>query len=74
MYMNRELIRHHLRRAGPSIIRTGDGKQYRVAHPEFVMIGKHNLVVEQQGGVLDIIDPLHVVSVRPARKSKAKAG
>ena len=68
--MNRELIRQHLRRAGPSIIRTTDGKEYRVAHAEFVLIGKHNVVVEQQSGVLDIIDPLHVVSVRPARKRK----
>ena len=66
--MNRELIRHNLAGAGPFIIRTSDGKQYSVPHSEFVLVGRRNVVVEQPNGFLDIIDPLHVVSIRPGKK------
>jgi hypothetical protein len=70
--MNRELIRHHLASGEGSIIRTFDGQHYAVAHPEFVLIGKHNVVVEHPNGYLDIIDPLHIVSIRPAPRRKAR--
>jgi hypothetical protein len=43
-----------------------------VARPEFVLIGKHNVVVEHPNGFLDIIDPLHIVSIRPTPKRKAR--
>ena len=73
--MNRESIRHVLGARGRSIIRASDGKEYVVPHPEFVLIGRHNVVVEQPNGYLDIIDPLHIVSIRPgAARKKAKAG
>jgi hypothetical protein len=70
--MNRELIRQHLASREGSIIRTSDGRQYAVAHSEFVLIGKHNIVVEHPNGYLDIIDPLHIVSIRPAHKRKTR--
>ena len=70
--MNRDLIRHHLASREGSIIRTSDGRQYAVAHPEFVLIGRHNVVVEHPSGYLDIIDPLHIVSIRPASRRKTR--
>ncbi len=70
--MNRDLIRQHLASREGSIIRASDGRQYAVAHPEFVLIGKHNIVVEHPNGYLDIIDPLHIVSIRPAHKRKTR--
>jgi len=74
--MNRDLIRQHLASREGSIIRTSDGRQYAVAHLEFVLIGRHNVVVEHPNGYLDIIDPLHIVSIRPAprRKSRKTSG
>jgi hypothetical protein len=66
--VNRELIRNNLAGTGPFIIGTSDGKQYSVPHSAFVLIGRHNVVVEQPNGFLDIIDPLHVVSIRPGKK------
>jgi hypothetical protein len=66
--MNPELIRKRLSGAGQSLIRTSDGKQYPVVHPEFVMIGRHNVVVEKPNGLLDIIDPIHIVSIQPKRR------
>jgi len=70
--MNRDLIRHHLASGEGAIIRTSDGQQYAVAHPEFVLIGKHNVVVEHPNGYLDIIAPLHIVSIRPTPQKKAR--
>jgi len=70
--MNRELIRHHLASGKGGVIRTSDGQQHNVAHPEFVLIGKHNVVVEHSNGYLDIIDPLHIVFIRPALRRKAR--
>jgi len=67
--MNPQVIRHQLSGPGPFLIRTSDGKQYSVPHPEFVMVGRRNLVVEQPNGLLDIIDPIHVVSIRPKDQS-----
>jgi len=72
--MNRQLIRQHLTGQGPFLIRTSDGKQYRVPHPEFVLIGRYNIVVEHRNGFLDIFDPLHVVSVRPGPKKQDPEG
>lgn len=68
--MNRELIRDSLRAPGPAIVRTSDGKEYPVPHPEFVFIGRHNVVIEKQNGGIDILDPLHIVSIRPAPRRK----
>jgi hypothetical protein len=71
--MNRELIRQQLVGRGSFIIRTSDGKEFTVPHPEFVLVGRHNIVVEHPKGLLDIIDPLHVLSIRPgARRSAPK--
>jgi len=52
------------------IIRTSDGKEFRVPHPEFVLVGRHNVVIEDAKGLLDIIDPMHVVSIRPGTRRK----
>ena len=68
--MNRELIRQQLVGQGPFLIRTSDGKAFPVPHPEFVLIGRHNIVIEDAKGLLDIIDPLHVVSIRPSARRK----
>lgn len=69
--MNRELIRQQLVGQGPFVMRTSDGKQFSVPHPEFVLIGRHNIVIETPDGLLDIIDPLHVVSIRATGKRKS---
>jgi len=72
--MNRELIRQQLVGRGLFLIRTSDGKEFPVPHPEFILIGRHNIVIEDAKGRLDIIDPLHVVSIRPrAPRERRKA-
>jgi hypothetical protein len=70
--MNREWIRQQLVGQGPFLIRTSDGKEFPVPHPEFVWVGRHNIVIEDAKGLLDIIDPLHVVSIRPRAQRKTR--
>ncbi len=55
--VNRDMIREQLRGRGPLIVRTSDGKQYRVAHPEFVLIGRYNVVIEQRKGYSTFLIP-----------------
>ncbi len=68
--MNRAWIRQQSRGSGTFKIRTSDGKEYSVPHPEFLLIGRHNIVIESASGLLDIIHPLHVVSIRPGSRRK----
>jgi len=70
--VNRDLIRQHLASRQGAVIRTSDGRQYAVPHPEFVLIGRHNVVVGHPNGCLDIIDPPHIVSIRPASRRKTR--
>jgi hypothetical protein len=68
--MNTELIRQQLQGPGPFLIRTSDGKEYLAPHTDFVFVGRANLVIETENGLLDIIDPLHVVSIRPKARRR----
>lgn len=68
--MNRAMIRQQLVGHEPLVIRTSDGKEFPVPHPEFVLVGHHNIVIEDEQGLLDILDPLHVVSIRPSTRTR----
>jgi hypothetical protein len=70
--MNRELIRQQLVASKPLVIRTSDGKEFLVPHTESVLVGRHNIVIEDEKGLLDIIDPLHVVSIGPGARLKTR--
>ena len=72
--MNVEVIRRRLSKQGPHIIRTSDGHKYPVPHPDFVLVGRYNIVIEDQQGMIDILDPLHVVAIRRAPAIKPKQG
>jgi hypothetical protein len=70
--MNRESIRKQLRRPGSLVVRTSDGKEFPVPHPEFVLVGRVNVAIEDEAGAFDVIDPLHIVSVRPTARHKQR--
>ncbi len=71
--MNCELVRKQLVGHRPLIIRTSDGREFPVPHPEFAFVGRRNLVIEDEKGLLDIIDPMHVVSIRHSARRKNPA-
>jgi hypothetical protein len=70
--MNRESIARQLRRPGPLVVRTSDGGEFPVPHPEFVFVGRFNVAIEDHAGAFDIIDPWHIVSIRPATRQKRR--
>lgn len=57
--MNTVTLRRRLSEAGPFVVKTSDGGQYTVRHPEFVKVGRFNLVIESDDGAIDVIDPMH---------------
>ena len=70
--MNRGSIRKHLKQPGPLIFRTADGNHFLVPHPEEVFVGRFNVAIEDEDGGFDFVDPLHIVSIRPAFRSKKR--
>jgi hypothetical protein len=48
----------------PFVLRTSDGRQYEIPHPEFIAIGKRDLAVVDKDGDIDILEPLHIVSLK----------
>ena len=51
----------------PFVLRTSDGREYNVPHPEFLAIGKYDLAVVDKAGEINVLDPLHVVSLKVRR-------
>jgi hypothetical protein len=74
--MNVEKIRKHLSGGfRPFVLRTSDGHQYQIPHPEFIALGKYDVVVVDRSGDIDILDPLHIVSlklIKPRSKAASK--
>lgn len=70
--MNPQTIKLQLHGPGPFRIRTSDGKEYTVPHGEFVGYTRSYVMIEDEKGVLDIVDPLHVVSVRPVSRRRSR--
>jgi len=50
----------------PFVIRTSDGREFAVPHKEFIMVTRRSVVVADEEGFVDILDPLHIASVREA--------
>jgi hypothetical protein len=72
--MNPAIIKRRLSRSGPHRISTSDGKEYVVPHPEFVLVGRNIVVIEDEHDVLDVLDPIHIVAIRYEPKKKRPAG
>ncbi len=71
--MNQAVIKKEASGPGPFIIRTSYGKEYQAPHGEFIGFTKHYVYIEDEDGGVDIVDPLHVVGIRPVRKRRARA-
>ena len=72
--MNIERIRQCLTGGfRPFRLRTSDGHEYAVRHPEFVLLGRHTLGVLDSDGEIATLDPLHIVAIKdlPAKKNGA---
>jgi len=55
-------------------LRTSDGHEYAVRHPEWLLIGRHSLAVLDSDGEIATLDPLHIVAIKdlPKRNGDSK--
>jgi len=70
--MNIERVRQRLSGGfRPFCLRTSDGYEYAVPHPEFVMVGPKSLAVFDADKEIVTLDPLHIVAIKdiPAKKA-----
>ena len=70
--MNAEEIRKRIRNGfTPFTIHLSDGRTYDVPHPGFLLVTKRTVVVADKDGFVDMLDPIHIVSLKnlPTPKS-----
>jgi hypothetical protein len=46
----------------PFAIRTTDGQEFEIPHPEFILIGKYSIAIRDKRGFINSVDPLRIVS------------
>jgi hypothetical protein len=65
--MNLEDIRRRVRDGfRPFVIRTSDGREFPVPHKEFIFVTARSVIVADQEGYVDILDPAHIAFLRGA--------
>ncbi|HXP59894.1 MAG TPA: hypothetical protein VN829_05335 [Dongiaceae bacterium] len=79
--MNVELIRQRVSGGGfkPFALRTSDGREYAVRHPELVLVAPRSIAVVDREGEIVFLDALHIVGIKNLRAktssgSKRQAG
>ena len=66
--MNRTEIRKRITGGfRPFVIRTSDGREFKVPHPEFVAVGKYDVAVVDDEGHINSIAYLHITSIKDLR-------
>lgn len=48
----------------PFLIRTSDGREFRVPHPEFILIARYAVAVTDEDGHINTLAPMHIVSIK----------
>jgi hypothetical protein len=54
----------------PFMIRMSDGREYGVPHPEFILVGRSEIVVTDREGEIQILDPLHITALKTLAAKK----
>ena len=67
--MNLERSRERVSGGGfqPFTIRTSDGRQYPVRHPEMVLIAPRSIPVVDRDGEIVTVDALHIAAIKNLR-------
>lgn len=67
--MNLDKIRQRISGGGfrPFALRTSDGREYAVRHPETVLVAPRSLAVVDHDGEIVTFDGLHVVAIKDLR-------
>ena len=67
--MNLDEIRHRISGGGfhPFSLRTSDGREYVVRHPEMVLVAPRSVAVVGPDGEIVTLDALHIVAIKNLR-------
>ena len=67
--MNLDAIRQRISGGGfhPFSLRTSDGREYAVRHPEMVLVAPRSVAVVSPDGEIVTLDALHIVVIRNLR-------
>jgi hypothetical protein len=57
--------------AGGQTLCASDGRQFKILHPEFIMVGKGAVVVLRDDDLVETVDALHIVSVEDINAAAA---
>lgn len=70
--MNIDRIRQRVSGGGfrPFVVRTSDGHEYAVRHPEWVLVGPRGLAVLDKDGEIATLDPLHIAAIKDLPRKK----
>jgi len=58
----------------PFILRTSDGHEFEVPHPEFIALGKYDVAVVDKEGDINLVDSLHIVSIKTSKSPNGASG
>lgn len=56
----------------PFTLRTSDGEKFQVPHREFIFITQRRVVIADRKGYVNVLDPLHIVSIEESRALPTK--
>lgn len=56
----------------PIKIRTSDGHQFPVPHREVIFITQRRVVISDNRGYVNVLDPLHIFSIEEAKSLPTK--
>lgn len=56
----------------PFKIRTSDGCEFKVPHREFIYLTQRRVVVADKNGLVNVLDPLHIVSIEESKALPSK--
>ena len=48
----------------PFVLRTSDGREFPVPHPEFIALGKSDVAVVDKTGDINVLEVLRIVSIK----------
>ena len=74
--MNLDRIRQRVAGGGftPFAVRTSDGHEYAVRHPEMILVAPRSLAVVDAEGEIVTLDPLHIVAIKNLRARHKRNG
>jgi hypothetical protein len=71
--MNTEQIRKRMQGGfKPFVLHLSDGRKFKIAHPEFILLGRQVVAVLDPDDLVETLDPLHIVSVEDIKQKHPK--